>query len=257
MGTWINCRAVPKAFVRVMLLFVAVVGTLWPLAAVPSFWLTAPIREVSLQIMADDRFRPGVLGDMLIRLNANSRPAVVQPELQSALALVTLRTAEEALHRKNPDEGDRAMEASEGELRLALQVNPADSFLWLMLYSVVTRRSGFDFDIIGYLDRSYASGPNEGWVVLRRNRLALAIFSLLSKSRQQEVLAEFAALINNGFIEEAAINLTSVGWVERERLLESLKQLDVASREIFAKRLARDGVRVSIPGIEQDERYWR
>ncbi|WP_439401374.1 hypothetical protein ACNJYA_32500 [Bradyrhizobium sp. DASA03068] len=247
----------PKAFVRVMLLFVALFGTLWPMAAVPSFWLTAPIREASLRIMADGLFRPGVLADMLIRLNANSPRGVVQPEFRFALAVVTLRTAEEAMHRKNSDEGDRAMEASEGELRSALQVIPTDSFLWLMLYSVVTRRSGFDFENIGYLERSYALGPNEGWVVLRRNQLALAVFSLLSKSRQDEVVAEFAALINSGFIEEAAISLTGAGWVERERLLENLKKLDVASREIFAKRLARDGVRVSIPGIEQDERYWR
>lgn len=257
MGTWNNGRPVRKAFVRAILLFVALFGTLWALVVLPSFWLMAPVRKVSLHIMADGRFRPGILADMLVRMKAQQQPAILQPELRYALALVTLQAAENAMQRKSPDEADREMQAAEGALRSALEVKPTDSYLWLMLYSVVTRRNGFDPENIRYLDRSYASGPNEGWVGLRRNQLSLAIFSMLSKSVQQEVVSEFAALINSGFVEEAAINLTGVGWVERERLLENLKQVDIVSREIFAKRLARDGAKVRIPGVELDERFWR
>ncbi|MCK1536082.1 MULTISPECIES: hypothetical protein [unclassified Bradyrhizobium] len=257
MGTGNNGRPVRKALMRVILLFVAPFGILWPLVVLPSFWSTVPVREVSLHIMADRRFRPGVLDDVLARMKAYPRPALVQPEFRYALALVSLQAAEEAMQRKSPDEADREMEATECELRSVLEINPTDSFLWLMLYSVVTRRNGFDQENIRYLDRSYASGPNEGWVGLRRNQWGLAIFSLLSKSLQQEVAFEFAALVSSGFIEEAAINLTGVGWVERERLLENVTQVDIVSREIFAKRLARDGVKLSIPGVELDERLWR
>jgi hypothetical protein len=185
------------------------------------------------------------------------RPSIVQSEFVRAKALIALRTAEEAVQRKSPEESDHEVEWSENGIRDALSLIPGDAFLWLMLYSVTMARNGFDPGNIGYLDQSYASGPTEGWIALRRNRLALAIFPMLRELLQQKVVTEFAALINSGFIEDAAINMTSVGWVHRDRLLAGLGNVDVPSRKVFAKRLAQDGVKVTVPGIATDERWQR
>ena len=141
------------------------------------------------------------------------------------------------------------MAAAERELRAVLAIKPTESFFWLMLYSLLVTRNGFDQEAIRFLDRSYLLGPNEGWIALRRNRLALAVFPMLGVSTQQLVVSEFAGLVDSGFVEDAAINLTAVGWKYRAALLAGLSRTKKTSREALAKRLARENVSVDIPGI--------
>ncbi|KRQ12575.1 hypothetical protein AOQ71_15590 [Bradyrhizobium manausense] len=193
---------------------------------------------------------------MLARIEADPVPSIQQPELPLADVLIRLRTAEEATQRKASQDVDRAIEAVELRLFDALRVSPSDSFLWLMLYSVETTRNGFDPKAIRYLDRSYLAGPYEGWIALRRNRLALAIFPMLQDRMQQVVVSEFSQIVDADFTEEGATILMGVGWVQRERLLAALKDVDVSSKKILSKRLLTDGINLKMPGIEYNERPW-
>ncbi|PIT04895.1 hypothetical protein TSA1_32230 [Bradyrhizobium nitroreducens] len=142
-------------------------------------------------------------------------------------------------------------------IRSALTSNPADSFLWLMLYSTELTRTGFDNSLIRYIEESYALAPLEGWVALQRNGIGLATFENLKPSMQDKVVSEFVGLVDGSFLDVAGVNLTTVGWAQRERLLASLTRLDVISREAFAKKLSREGLKVAVPGIEVDDRLWR
>jgi hypothetical protein len=234
-----------------------VAGVLWPSTALPSFWQAVSARAVSARILADERFRPGVLDQVLSRIEAEPQVARPQPDQVRAEALIRLRAAEEASQRKSPQEADRELGTAEDRLRSSLVLNPADSFLWLMLYRVENDRSGFDASNVRYLDQSYATGPREGWIALRRNRLALAIFPLLDEALQRKVVSEFASMVDSELTEEAALNLTGVGWSHRAKLLASLERVDIIPREAFAKRLARDGVKATVPGVDIPERIWR
>ncbi|MGY4472357.1 hypothetical protein ACVWWK_008066 [Bradyrhizobium sp. LB9.1b] len=189
-----------------------------------------------MRIMADDRFKPGVLDEILARIKSTPPLAIMRPELSYEKALVTVGAADDAMKRKSPEEGDREVEAAEGELRAVLAINPTDSFLWLLLYSVSLTRSGFDPGNISLLEQSYSLGPNEGWVALRRNRLALAIFPILSNATQRMVVSEFAGLVDARFVEDAAVNLTGVGWTHRATLVAGLERVAFANREALAKR---------------------
>lgn len=242
--------------IRAWLLLLGLAGAFWCLATLPSFWQTAPFREVSARIVADARFKPGVLGAMLAQLQTKSQPPIVQPEFSQAEALVTLRTAEEALQQKSSEQADREAQAAEDKVKATLSTNPTDSFLWIMLYSVKTARNGFDPKYISYLDQSYAAGPNEGWVALRRNQIALATFPRLPEHVQNAVIAEFAAMVDSDFIAAAAVNLTGVGWTYKEHLLAGLAQVDLASKQAFRKHLSNDGIKVHVPGLEVDDRPW-
>jgi hypothetical protein len=210
------------------------------------------------RILVEERFKTGALGTVLTDLVQAKRTANPSlPDLARAEALVRLRLAEEATRRKSPEEADSEATMAEQNLRGSLTLNPADSFLWLMLYSTQTTRKGFDPETVGYLDQSYATAPLDAWIALRRNRLALAIFPLMSEVLRERVVSEFTGLVDSGFTEDAAINLTGVGWEQRDRLLTSLASVNVIPREALAKRLARDGVKASVPGVEIDERLWR
>ncbi len=124
-----------------------------------------------------------------------------------------------------------------------------------MLYSLETSHNGFNH--IGYLNQSYALGPHEGWISLRRNRLALASFLILSEPAQAAVISEFVGMVDSAFTEEAAMNLASIGQDQRSLMLASLEHAEIASRETFAKTLARAGINVSVPGVTLDGRWFR
>ncbi|MDT4743665.1 hypothetical protein [Bradyrhizobium sp. WYCCWR 12699] len=230
---------------------------LWSAAALASFRATAPARDITARIIADERFRPGALADMQTKMSATSTLLIIQPEFALARALVAVSLAEQTALRMTSGEADREIGIAEAAVKSSLSLNPTDSFLWLMLYSLKTTRSGFGPDNVKYLDQSYLAAPLDGWIVLRRSRLALAIFPLLSAVVQSEVVSEFAALVDSGFFDEAAFILTNVGWNQREILLQSLQPLDPLPREAFAKRLEQNGAKVRVPGVVNPERPWR
>ncbi|WP_456651156.1 MULTISPECIES: hypothetical protein [unclassified Bradyrhizobium] len=86
--------------------------------------------------------------------------------------------------------------------------------------------------------------------------MALATFSLLNNSLQESVVNEFVSMVGSDLTEEAAANLLGVGWSYREILLAGLRSTDTTSREALARRLAREGAKISVPGIDLGDRQW-
>lgn len=257
MGMWNNGLSGTHALVRSLLLTSGFVGILWSAVALPAFWRTIPSSDAATRIIANDRFKPGGLQDVLVRIDAEAASVLSKPELVRAKALVQLRLAEEAMSRNSSEEADRRVSLALKDIRVALTLSPGDSFLWLMLYSVETARSGFEAQYIRFLQQSYSTGPHEGWVSLRRNRMALGAFPILSTPLRSAVVSEFEEMVDSDFIEDAALNLEGVGWQYREQLLAALSLADVLSRQSLHKRLVADGVKLAIPGIAIDERPWR
>lgn len=245
------------ALVRSLLLPCALAGVLWSAVALPPFWRAVPVHDAAVPIIADDRFKPGALANVLAGLEDKPAAVLSQPQLTQAKALIRVRIAEEAIGRKSSAEADRSVASAFERVMTALMAMPGNSFLWLMLYSVETARNGFDPRYIRYLDRSYATGPREGWISLKRNRLALAVFPMLSEIARGSVISEFTEMVDADLIEDAAANLTGVGWQSREQLLTALISADITSRQRLYRRLATDGIKVIIPGLPIDERQWR
>ncbi|WP_143278735.1 hypothetical protein [Bradyrhizobium sp. Y36] len=194
---------------------------------------------------------------MLASIHFVPEPRPKSARLARAEALIWLRIAERELERNGPEQMDRDEATARDKVISSLALNPTDSCLWLMLYSIEVLRNGFDPRAVGFLTQSYATGPLEGWVALRRNSVALAAFESLSEVMQTSVVSEFAGLVDSDFTDAAALNLIGVGWEWRGRLLSGLVNVDLIPREAFAKRVARDGVTISVPGIQLDERWWR
>ncbi|MCK1341630.1 hypothetical protein IVB38_38030 [Bradyrhizobium sp. 38] len=229
----------------------------WSVTVLPIFRSATSAREVTERIIADQRFKPGVLGEEFARREHEPERAVEQASFRRAQALLGLGVAEETIGKGSPEEADRQVIEAVERLRMSLELNPGDSFLWLMFYSIEIARAGFGIEKIAYLDQSYATGPHEGWVALRRNRLALSIFRLLGEPQKRRTVTEFAHMVGSDFIEAAAFNLTRVGWTNRDQLLGSLAAVDIASRQSLAKQLSNEGYKAIIPGIDAEDRPWR
>ena len=117
-----------------------------------------------------------------------------------------------------------------------------------MLYWVEINRNGFQPDYLKYLRLSYQLGPNEGWIALKRNGYALAIFRRLPPDLAQMVIAEFANLLNSGFDDAVVKIFEGPGWSQRALLLPQLKGVAEIHREAFAKALYRAGYDVTCTG---------
>lgn len=245
-------RNAPRAF----FILLAVVGVAWPVVVFPCFKVSGSGRDVISRILDDQHFKSEVLADLLTRFNSTGW-LLPQSELWRATAFLKLSIAEEAARSSASNDVDAKMESAQSALVKVLSTNPSEAFLWLKLYSLKNSSEGFDTSNNRYLQESYSAVPLDAWVALKRNRLALSVFSGLGDDMQAKVVAEFAALVDSGFIDIAMQNLIGPGWPQKDTLLKGLAQIDLIPREAFAKRLVSRGVNVQVPGVKTDERPWQ
>ncbi|MGY3412389.1 hypothetical protein ACVWZV_008502 [Bradyrhizobium sp. GM5.1] len=241
---------------RALLVLFGLAGAIWSIQVLPSFLIGAPVRELAERILAGDRFKKGVLAASAARIESNRNP-IARTKQASAEALISLSLAEEARQSEGSAEADRKFVEAAAALRSLLALNATDSFLWMLLYSVEYQRYGFNSSDLSYLVRSYTLGPNEGWIALRRNRLALAVLSLLDETTQHLVTSEFAEMVQSDLIEDAAENLMGVGWPHRDRLIASLAEVSTSSKKDLSGRLLARGVKLVIPNVTFEERPWQ
>jgi hypothetical protein len=98
---------------------------------------------------------------------------------------------------------------------------------------------------------SYRLGPNEGWIGLKRNRIAFSIFERLPLDLREAAVKEFVALLDSGFVRETAAVFLGPAWPVRNTLLPRLMRVMEARRKAFANLLHTEGYDVDVPGIER------
>lgn len=242
---------------RGALLLLGVACVTWSGVLLPHLPLAAMARDVTARILADDRLKLATLNETLKILKVHARPVFERSDVTRAVSLVWLRLEAEPSASKSSAEADHQLSVTQDRLVGALSLNPNDSWLWLMVYSVRMSRIGFDVGAVRYLTQSYDTAPLEGWIALRRNRLALAAFPSLGEVMRVKVVSEFAAMVDSDFTEATVSNLVGIGWEQRYKLVSRLADVNIISREKFARLLAREGVMLSVPGVQLDERLWR
>ena len=134
----------------------------------------------------------------------------------------------------------------------SLAQSPSSSFMWLIDFWLKhLRRESVDSDL-NLLRMSYWSGPNEGWIAIRRNPLALGVFKSLPNEIAEQALSEFVGLVRSGLYADASNILAGPGWAIHEQLLSRLAQLEEADRREFARVIAsKDLDGVTVPGVEE------
>jgi hypothetical protein len=141
----------------------------------------------------------------------------------------------------------------ETALEGAIEQNPSRSFLWLAYYWFRKMGSGESLPDPKPLKLSYLLGPNEAWVAVRRNPIALSVFRSLPDEVASQTIAEFAGLVRSGLHQDAADILAGPGWPFQEKLLGALANLHEGDRRWFAKVLkAKDLDVVVVPGVTDE-----
>jgi len=252
-----SARRLGDLAARAFVVALAAIAVGWAASTLPLMARQRAVVNIAKHIIQGDAFKDDALNAMLPVVDAQQDGKWTHPSVLSSAAIIKLRVLERAIADGDQAAIDRQMTAVNRTIRISLTETPADPFLWLVLFWLENTQNGFSRDHLKYLQMSYALGPNEGWIAVRRNRLALAVFPQLTPELREHALVEFARLVDSNFIAEAADILTGPGWPIRGQLLPRLRDVADVNRQIFAKRVYRLGYDVVVPGVERPEfRPW-
>jgi hypothetical protein len=242
---------------RAALIGLAGAAILWGVRVLPIFWDQSPLERTATTVVAGEPFKVELLDGLIPAVQAAEQADYCRPEAMHSAAVIRLRLAEQALADGERTAIDGRLSALDDSIHRSLACSPADPFLWVVLYWVESTRNGFQPEYLEYLRLSYRLGPNEGWIALKRNRFALALFDRLPTDISERAVSEFVGLLNTGFYPEAAAILTGPGWRVRELLLPRLKEVNDRYRQALSREVYRQGYDISIPGAEApDPRPW-
>ena len=145
---------------------------------------------------------------------------------------------------------DKDLRKLHPSIRASLSNAPADPFLWAVLFWLENTQDGFSQRHLKFLQMSYSVGPNEGWIAVKRNHQAVAIFSHLPRELQNEAITEFSGLVRSDFIAVAAGILVGPGWPIRGQLLSELRDASQVQKERLARVIYAKGYDISVPGVK-------
>lgn len=247
-----------RTFARIFLIALGVGAIVWATLVFPVVSDDAPLDRIAGRIIEGELYKRDVLDRLLPLIDEIQRRKSCRPQSLRSAAIVRLRLVEEMIRDGNGTRVDEGLDQLQRSIRNALKCAPSDSFLWLVLFWAESTRTGFNAPQIDYLRLSYKLGPYEGWIALKRSRLALAVFDQLPADLAHDVLIEFAGLLQSGFYGEVVDIFIGPGWPVRDKLLSSIKDVPEEQRVSFARALYRLGYDVVVPGVSRPEsRPWQ
>jgi hypothetical protein len=238
-----------RATARILIVMTGIASIWWAVVAMPRFRPEAGIKQIVEHIVAGETYKPDVLDAAIAKLK--EKEPVLRPSILSKGAVVHLRQALDAVRSDQTDVIDSRLDVLRQAIDEALTRTPGDPLLWLVRFSVANTDDALTPERLDYLRLSYQLGPNEGWIAVGRNRLALAIYPSLPSDLAEGAISEFVGLVRSELYELAADNLAGPGWPIRHLLLTSLRQLSEKNRRTFAAVLnKRELEDVSVPGVD-------
>jgi hypothetical protein len=245
-----------RILARTLTCLLGVAAVAWGGFELPLFWRQAPLDRVASEVQQGHVFTTPLLMDEAERLEASEKSAFCNPSALRDAAVIRLAVVGNLLSENKTQTS--AFAALNQATRTALACAPTDAFAWLTLFWLDVKGHGLTPENAVFLRMSYAEGPNEGWIALRRNRLAMGLFSRLPSDLADDAVDEFVKLVNTGglYPETAAI-FAGAGPAVQKRLVDAMGAAKPVPREIFAKTIYDKGINVDIPGVEKPSRPWQ
>jgi hypothetical protein len=229
----------------------------WGCFAIPIVWRQSGLEQVASHIIGGDRFAANTLTALTPQLDAGQSGKWDHPSAVRNDAVIRVRILENAIFGGDPQAVDSQMTKVHEAIDKSLANAPADPFLWVVLFWLENTQNGYNPRHLKYLRMSYLLGPSEGWIAVKRNRIALALFPQLSSDLAEDAKAEFVRLVESRFYSEAADILIGPGWAIRNTLLPRLKNATELDRQLFARTVYQLGYDIVVPGVEpREQRPW-
>jgi hypothetical protein len=236
--------------VRFAFLSLGIASFIWGATVLPVFWREAPIERIARHIVRGEPYKIEVLERQIPTLDTIENSKICNPVARWSSAIIRLRILEQVEHAEYRPTHEESLKIALGKsLRSSLSCSAAEPFLWLILYWLETQKDLAPIHL-NYLQISYLLGPNEGWIAVKRNPLAFALYDKLPTDLKAQAMTEFISLVRSGFYQQAADIFTTSAWPIHNAILSQLALLPDSNRETFAKILRERGLDIKVPGVE-------
>ncbi len=238
-----------RSLARGIIVIFGCVATWWGLVELPKFWQESSAQRIGSQVIAGDRFKREILVQQLRNVETSETSGFCRPATSRSDAIIQLRLTEIDLAniRRKSDEDLKSLSKA---IRNSLACLPADPFLWLVIYWSESTQSGMNLQSLQYLRLSYELGPNEGWIALKRNPVALAAFSKLPSDLAADAINEFVGLLNVEFFQQAIEIFIGANSLARDAIVSRVATLPLQIRKDFSQAMSNRGITLTIPGVE-------
>jgi hypothetical protein len=222
----------------------------WAANTVLVFHAEASLEDDARRILSGDQFKVTQLGAMKRQLDAAPAKPLQASALSSA-AVIRLLLLEDELKAGTLQSSAADFVELQMVVSAALAQSPTNSFMWLVDLWLKRLRDKSTDGELNLLHMSYWSGPNEAWIAVRRNPLALGVFQSLPRDLAEQAMSEFVGLVRSGLYSVAADILARQGRAIREQLLSRLVQVSETDRRGFAGALASKNIDdMTVPGLD-------
>ncbi|GLH76763.1 hypothetical protein SSBR45G_16710 [Bradyrhizobium sp. SSBR45G] len=222
---------------RTCIALIALSAVAWGIRCLPVFQDQSRLEAAKDLILRNVKVSDADLDALAPLLQRASDRIDCVPVVDRSVAIIRLRLAENALSSAT-DTLDRRLSELDQAIRKSLGCAPTDSYLWLVLFWVRNNREGLRDDHYDLLRMSYRLGPNEGWIAVKRNAMALAMFEGLPPDLADAAIAEFARLVKSELYTEAIDLLKGPGWRLRDRLMAGLAGVPERNVGILVKAMS-------------------
>jgi hypothetical protein len=213
-------------------LAVASIGLAWGIFVLPTSEAADDFRYLEGQLLHSETYSLQTLADKLASPAAQVL-SYCDAHSQTALLLMEMRLAQAALRTGAAAEFDQHAESLELRAKRVLSCAPRRSFVWVVAFSLEIMHGRLSERSLNKLAMSYATSPNEGWIAIRRNIVALPFVLQVPELLQNKILAEFQQLIRSGFLHEAAVSYSSASASARPVLQTAIERLDSGRQKAF------------------------
>jgi hypothetical protein len=231
-------RGIWLAALRCLIAGIGTCSIVWAFSASAAYRAEVPFESAARGILRDESFDAEKLGELKRQLDSAPDDRLRSVAMDNA-AIIRLRLLDAALADRTATGGSADQAEVIATLAAALSQDPGNSFLWLAYYWLDRSRGDVADRSAKLLRMSYQSGPNEAWIALRRNPVALASFASLPSDLAERASSEFVRLVQSGLFDNAVNILAGPGWPIRQQLLNRLVPLDKDYRDAMARALAR------------------
>lgn len=222
-------------------------GIIWAILLLPRFWQAASLDHVAAEIVQGNVFTEKAMVQAALRARPElSLPLCNPNELHNAVVL-HLAMLNDDLAKKNQSRVEESYARLNELGRNALACEPSDGFTWLTLFWLDALKRGLRSENLAYLRMSYEVSPNEGWIAIWRNRLAVIVLDRLPPRLANNAVDDFVKLVDSGLYDEMASTFESAPPGVQKRIAQQLRTASPHSRQIFATVLYNRGLDVTIP----------
>src|ERR1700733_1773565 len=222
----------------------------WAMLVLPVFRQQAPLHLVASELLKGRSYKVAALSADQKQAAEFNRNSFCNPTALHDAVVLGVAVLQNAIGSKSPALINSEYTDLNNLTRAALACWPADSFAWLTLFWLDTGTSGITPENLRYLRLSYSQGPNEGWIALWRDQVALPFFYRLPNELQKNAMEDFVKLVDTKiWYREAAVIFAGVAPDVQKAIAEQLVDAQKDQRRTFAHILLDRGFRTNIPGV--------